>query len=135
MHVQFIVRDGTDRLLVYVPAFQRSFMTEINRFDPRAEDWLFVLVAATADGERLDLQIDDESQGEGSVAAAGLRLSIWAPEGLKASKKKLEIASAAKVIWNTDFVAARKDDGLEVSTKAQKAQPRELPPLAALVLR
>lgn len=41
MHVQFIVRDGTDRLLVYVPAFQRSFMTEIGRFDPRVTDWLF----------------------------------------------------------------------------------------------
>lgn len=41
MHVQFIVRDGTDRLLTYVPAFQTSFMTEISRFDPRVEDWLF----------------------------------------------------------------------------------------------
>jgi hypothetical protein len=43
MHVQFIVRDGTDRLLTYVPAFQRSFMTEVGRFDPRVEDWLFSL--------------------------------------------------------------------------------------------
>jgi hypothetical protein len=41
MHVQFIVRDGIDRLLTYVPAFQTSFMDEIARFDPRVNDWLF----------------------------------------------------------------------------------------------
>ena len=41
MHVQLIVRDGVDRLLTYVPAFQTSFMQEISRFDPRVEDWLF----------------------------------------------------------------------------------------------
>jgi hypothetical protein len=41
MHVQFIVRDGIDRLLTYVPAFQTSFMEEIARFDPRVDDWLF----------------------------------------------------------------------------------------------
>lgn len=41
MHVQFIVRDGIDRLLTYVPAFQTSFREEIARFDPRVDDWLF----------------------------------------------------------------------------------------------
>ena len=41
MHVQFIVRDGIDRLLTYVPAFQTSFKEEIARFDPRVDDWLF----------------------------------------------------------------------------------------------
>jgi hypothetical protein len=43
LHVQLIVRDGIDRLLTYVPAFQASFMEEIARFDPRAGDWLFSL--------------------------------------------------------------------------------------------
>ncbi|MCY7319075.1 MAG: hypothetical protein LH617_10190 [Ramlibacter sp.] len=43
MHVQLIVRDGADRLLAYVPAFQNSFMDEISRFDPRVGDWLFSL--------------------------------------------------------------------------------------------
>lgn len=43
MHVQFIVRDGVDRLLTYVPAFQTSFLEEIARFDPRMDDWLFSL--------------------------------------------------------------------------------------------
>lgn len=41
MHLQLIVRDGIDRLLTYVPAFQTSFMEEITRFDPRVDDWLF----------------------------------------------------------------------------------------------
>ena len=41
MHVQLLVRDGVDRLLTYVPAFQSSFMDEISRFDPRVQDWLF----------------------------------------------------------------------------------------------
>lgn len=43
MHVQLIVRDGADRLLTYVPAFQGSFMQEISRFDPRVDEWLFSL--------------------------------------------------------------------------------------------
>ena len=43
MHVQLIVRDGVDRLLTYVPAFQSSFMEEIGRFDPRVGDWLLSL--------------------------------------------------------------------------------------------
>lgn len=43
MHVQLIVRDGVDRLLTYVPAFQTSFMQEVTRFDPRASDWLLSL--------------------------------------------------------------------------------------------
>jgi hypothetical protein len=40
LHVHFIVRDGVDRLLTYVPAFQGSFMEEITRFDSRVRDWL-----------------------------------------------------------------------------------------------
>jgi hypothetical protein len=40
MHVQFVVRDGEDRLLGYVPAFQGSFMEEIVRYDARVHDWL-----------------------------------------------------------------------------------------------
>jgi hypothetical protein len=43
LHVQLIVRDGIDRLLTYVPAFQTGFMEEIVRFDPGVEDWLFSL--------------------------------------------------------------------------------------------
>lgn len=40
MHVHLVVRKGDDRLLTYVHAFQNSFRSEIERFDPNAPDWL-----------------------------------------------------------------------------------------------
>lgn len=43
MHVHFVVRDGHDRLLAYVPAFQRGFMTELEKFEPKYSDWLLSL--------------------------------------------------------------------------------------------
>jgi hypothetical protein len=43
MHVHLVVRDGHDRLLAYIPAFQRSFMTEIEKFEPRYAEWLLSL--------------------------------------------------------------------------------------------
>lgn len=41
MHVQFIVLQGQTRLLDFVHAFQESFWEEIEKFEPRARDWLF----------------------------------------------------------------------------------------------
>ncbi len=41
MHVQFLVRKGDEQLLHYVHAFQESFWDEIQKFEPRAKDWLF----------------------------------------------------------------------------------------------
>lgn len=40
MHVTFIVKQGHDRLLTYVFAFQDSFNRELARFETRASDWL-----------------------------------------------------------------------------------------------
>lgn len=40
MHVQLIVKQGHDNLLTYVYAFQESFMREIEKFEPRADEWL-----------------------------------------------------------------------------------------------
>jgi hypothetical protein len=42
MHVQFIVRNGEDRLINYIHAFQDSFRAELAKYDPRA-DWLLSL--------------------------------------------------------------------------------------------
>lgn len=39
-YVTLIVRDGHDRLLPYVPAFQASFRAALERFDPRVGEWL-----------------------------------------------------------------------------------------------
>jgi hypothetical protein len=101
----------------------------------RPDDWLFVIVGAKAEGERLDLLIDDKTQGDGPPAAPGLTLSIWDPTGLHAGKKKIEIASASKVSWGKSFSAVKKGDKLEVSAGPQKSQPRDMPPGPALVLR
>jgi hypothetical protein len=43
MHVQFIVSKGQTRLLDFVHSFQESFWEEIEKFEPRARDWLFSL--------------------------------------------------------------------------------------------
>jgi hypothetical protein len=43
MHVQFIVRKADEQLLEYVHAFQASFWRELERFEPRAREWLFSL--------------------------------------------------------------------------------------------
>ncbi len=43
MHVHLVVRQGHERLLTYIPAFQSSFMSALQKFEPRAQDWLFSL--------------------------------------------------------------------------------------------
>lgn len=40
LHVQLVLRDAQDRLLQFVPAFQASFLAEIEKFDPKAREWL-----------------------------------------------------------------------------------------------
>jgi hypothetical protein len=82
LHVQLIVRDGIDRLLTYVPAFQTSFMEEIARFDPRANDWLlslswqFQLLSASA------AQAMPDSQSWQASAAAPLEGNGVPPVGV-----------------------------------------------------
>ena len=41
MHVQFIVRQGDDKLLPFVHAFQDTFWKELEKFETRPRDWLF----------------------------------------------------------------------------------------------
>lgn len=43
MYVHLIVKQGHERLLTYIPAFQSSFMSAIQKFEPRVHDWLFSL--------------------------------------------------------------------------------------------
>lgn len=57
MHVQLVVKQGQGSLLAYIPSFQSSFMAEIEKFEPRAWDWLlsiswqFTGISATSAGE------------------------------------------------------------------------------------
>jgi hypothetical protein len=43
MHVQFIVRQGEERLLEYVHPFQETFWRELEKFDAQPREWLFSL--------------------------------------------------------------------------------------------
>ena len=43
MHVHFIVHQGHDRLLTYLPALQTHFLTAIEKFEPQVSDWLLSL--------------------------------------------------------------------------------------------
>lgn len=43
LHVQIIVRQGEERLLAYVHAFQDSFRKELEQFEPRFREWLLSL--------------------------------------------------------------------------------------------
>lgn len=58
LHVQLVVRQGQASLLNYIPAFQSDFMAEIEKFDPRAWDWLrsiswqFAGITSASPGER-----------------------------------------------------------------------------------
>ena len=57
MHVQLVVKQGQGSLLGYIPSFQSSLMAEIEKFEPRAWDWLlsiswqFTGITATSAGE------------------------------------------------------------------------------------
>lgn len=72
LHVQLIVRDGIDRLLTYVPAFQTGFMEEIVRFDPRVDDWLFSLSWQFYNLGPLGDGMPDPATWAGATAAAAL---------------------------------------------------------------
>lgn len=68
MHVQFIVAQGQPRLLEFVHAFQESFWEEIEKFEPRARDWLFSLAwqfdAPTARGARAAPEAEGWEDGD-----------------------------------------------------------------------
>jgi hypothetical protein len=42
-HVQLVVKQGQASLLNYIPAFQSSLMAEVEKYDPRAWDWLLTI--------------------------------------------------------------------------------------------
>lgn len=60
-YVTLIVRGGQDRLLPYVPAFQASLRQELERFDPRLDDWL----------RGLAWQFDDQAGSHAGTPGSG----------------------------------------------------------------
>jgi hypothetical protein len=67
MHVQLVVRQGHDQLLTYVYPFQENFFREIEKFDPRAREWI--------------LSIAWQFEGTGTLASAMPDPSTWAAAG------------------------------------------------------
>jgi hypothetical protein len=77
LHVQLVVKEGQASLLNYIPAFQSSLMAEIEKFEPRAWDWLqsiswqFAGITATSGGELPGAGQWRAAAVGGATAAAG----------------------------------------------------------------
>lgn len=69
MHIQLVVKQGDDRLLTYVHAFQESFLMEIERFEPKASDWIFS-VAWQFEGRSTPKAMPDPTTWGGKAAPA-----------------------------------------------------------------
>jgi hypothetical protein len=80
MHVQLVVRQGQGSLLAYIPSFQSSFMAEIEKFEPRAWDWL--------------LSISWQFTGITSTDAGEEPRTVTAPTPLAATPAKPQAAAA-----------------------------------------
>ena len=101
MHVQLIVRDGIDRLLTYVPAFQTSFMDEIARFDPRVADWLLSLSWQFHNlNSKVASLMPDPAVWEATTAAAQLTPTAPTP---KATRAPVAVAPVAPAPTPTPF--------------------------------
>lgn len=80
LHVQLVVKQGQASLLGYIPAFQSSLMAEIEKFEPRAWDWLqsiswqFAGITATSGGE-----LPGGGQLKSGAAAAPASPTSFAP--------------------------------------------------------
>jgi hypothetical protein len=70
MHVQFIVAKERSGLLDYVYAFQDSFWEELEKFEPRAREWLFS-VAWQFDGPAPPAKQSMPAPGWGAESCSG----------------------------------------------------------------
>lgn len=70
MHVTLVVRHGHDRLLTYVPAFQSSFLHAVEKFEPKAAEWLLSL-SWQFEGMSGQAQMPEPGSWGGAAAAAG----------------------------------------------------------------
>lgn len=75
-YVILVVKRGQDRLLGFVPAFQSSFLAELESFDPRASDWM----------RGLSWQFDfSPGTAPGTLVPAGVFEPVTAPAASAAS--------------------------------------------------
>ena len=68
-HAQFIVRSGGDRLMPFAYTFQDSFMAALQRFEPKARDWLLSLSWQLEDPDTAHPAMPDPAAWEPARAA------------------------------------------------------------------
>jgi len=123
MHVTFIVRQGEDRLLTYVHAFQESFLRELQKFEPRARDWLFSVSWQFDGGADRPSQMPDPAVWGGAQADA-------MPNG--AAEGDSEVEEDLKALYAIRDAALRQPAGEQAAmpdfepTRPGEAEP--LPP-------
>ncbi len=89
LHVQLIVKQGQGSLLTYIPAFQSGLMAEIEKFDPRAWEWL--------------LSISWQFAGITSRSAAEAPAALGGRMGAAAAPAPAEAASPAATAADDDL--------------------------------
>lgn len=94
MHVTLVVRQGHDRLLAYVPAFQTSYRHAIEVFEPKSTDWLLSL-SWQFEGMTSQAQMPEPGSWSGAAPATAAAAAAAAavptqPQGLVGVDEELE---------------------------------------------
>jgi hypothetical protein len=97
MHVQLVVRSGQGSLLRYIPSFQSSLMAEIERFEPRAWDWL-LSISWQFEGISSTSGADLPGDRNWSMAGAGSGSGLTAPGALPAGSAAGAAAAPSSAI-------------------------------------
>lgn len=101
LHVTLVVKQGHPRLLTYVPAFQGSYLLAVEKFDPKASNWLLSL----------------SWQFEGMSAQAQMpEPGAWSGAGAAAAATGAAVAADAAAPPSVDLLD--QDDELEEDLKA-----------------
>ena len=119
MHVQLIVREGEDRLLAFVPAFQSSFMDEIERYEPQANEWLLSLSWQFPALRGVNPAMPDPAAWGGQVTPPPLAAGIMAP-----SSGPISVSSTEEDDLMADVQAL-----FAIRDAAMRSEPLPAPPV------
>jgi hypothetical protein len=130
MHVQLVVKQGQGNLLRYIPSFQSSLMAEIEKFEPRAWDWLLSIswqfdgITSTTGAELPGG--DDWSMGAPAAVAAGAAAAT-AAAAANASAPAMPEGADEDVMEDLQALFAIRDAVLKGDAPAAGARPGEQP--------
>lgn len=108
MHVQFIVRQGDDRLMPFVHAFQDTFWQELEKFETNPRNWLLSVA----------WQFDGLGTGVPALAAA----EGWGDDTLPPDQDPAELASDLQALYAIRDAAL--SEPMPVSGLPQAKPPR-----------